>query len=374
MVAEQEFLAFAEGELGVPGLSLEATCGSLAQWDSMAQLRLVMALEKRFGLSVPFAEVPIVTSLWEFYRRLNRLSPKKAVAVDFDGVLWSGVVGEDGSFALRPRLDFQRQLKALKQRGVLLVGLTKNSEEDALAGLSRTRGELAAEDFVAIAANWQPKADNLLRIARELNLAPEAFVFVDDNPVERAQMRVMAPEVTVAAFPPRLEAYFPAGATTAEDVRRTELYREEAERRRFAEKVSPSDYLAGLEQHVDVHPIRPDECDRVAQLSQKANQYVAAVRRYSADEVRTMAADPTRTFLTAHCRDRFGDLGLVGFASAKDGVVDAFTLSCRAAGREVERVLAAELRRLAAGQGTLVLDYRPSARNAPAAAFANLFV
>jgi len=375
MVTERDFLAFAENELGVAGLSFETTYGSIPEWDSMAQLRLVMAFEKRFGVSIPFAEVTTVTSLWEFYRRIYGLSPKKVAAVDFDGVLWEGVIGEEGYYSIKARTDFQRQLKALKSRGVLLVGLTKNSEEDALSGLRLTRGELAAEDFVAIAANWQPKAENLLRIAGELNLSPEAFVFVDDNPVERAQMRVMAPEVTVAEFPPRLEAYFPDGVVTTEDAHRTEQYREEAERRRFAEKVSPADYLNGLDQHIDVHPICPDEFARVAQLSQKANQYVLAIGRYSESYVRAMAEDPERIFLTAHCRDRFGDLGLIGFASAKSEVVDILTLSCRAAGRQIEHALAEVLCKLATakGQSELSASYVPSVRNAPAATFVDLF-
>ena len=371
----REFLETAERELGSTGLSLETVYGSIPEWDSLAHLRLTMALERRWNLTIPFAEVPAVTSLWEFYRRLNGLSPKKALAVDFDGVLWDGVIGEDGALALRARTAFQRQLKDLKARGVLLVGLTKNSEADALAGLRAAGGELTADDFVAIAANWEAKAVNLLRIADGLNLSPEAFVFVDDNPVERAEMRALAPSVTVAAFPPCPAAYFPSGVFTAEDAHRTELYREEAERRRFAERTAAADYLEGLEQRLDVHPIRPGEYARVAQLSQKANQYVLKVVRCTESEVRALAEDSERVFLTVRCRDRFGDLGLVGFAAAKAGAVELFTLSCRAGGRRIERALAAELEKAAAekGVGGLSARFVPSARNAPAAAFAGLF-
>ena len=122
MVGEREFLGFAADVFGVaPGaLSLETAYGTIPQWDSMAQLRLVIAVKDRYGAEIPFADVTEVTSLWEFFRRVNGLSPKKAVAVDLDGTLWYGVAGEDGADAVRPNEALQAKLRELKSRGVVL--------------------------------------------------------------------------------------------------------------------------------------------------------------------------------------------------------------------------------------------------------------
>ena len=120
------------GILGVPAetLSLETTYGSIPEWDSMAQLRIVMEVAAKYGVEIPFAEVTNVTSLWEFWRRINGAPVKKVVAVDLDNTLWDGVVGEDGVEGIRHRVEFQRELKSLKERGVLLVALSKNNFSD----------------------------------------------------------------------------------------------------------------------------------------------------------------------------------------------------------------------------------------------------
>ena len=125
MTGEREFLDFAAGILGVPAerVSLETTYSSIPEWDSIAQLRLVMEVASKFGVEIPFAEVTNVTSLWEFWRRINGVAVKKVVAVDLDNTLWDGVVGEDGVADIRPKVEFQRELRALKDRGVLLVAL-----------------------------------------------------------------------------------------------------------------------------------------------------------------------------------------------------------------------------------------------------------
>ena len=214
MVGERDFLDFAAGVFGVApgGLSLETTLGSIPEWDSMAHLRLVMAVQSEYGVEIPFADVTNVTSLWEFYRRVNGLSPKKVVAVDLDGTLWDGVAGEDGVDAVRPNAAFQSKLKELKDRGVLLVALSKNNFED-VRGLVEAFG-----DFVAWRIDWKSKAENLADVAAELNLGVDSFVFVDDNPAERLEMKARLPEVAVAGWPPRLDAYFPKCEPTAEDL------------------------------------------------------------------------------------------------------------------------------------------------------------
>ena len=232
-VEAREFLEFSAGILGVPveTLSLETTYASIPEWDSMAQLRLVMEIAAKYKVEIPFADVVNVTSLWEFWRRINDGAVKKVVAVDLDNTLWDGVIGEDGLAGVRAKPGFERTLKDLKDRGVLLVALSKNNHEDGLKGLGCLE-VLSRDDFVSWRINWECKAENLVSVAEELNLGVDAFVFVDDNPAERLEMSAKIPEVTVADFPPNLAAYFPPREVTEEDRHKTEDYRAEAERRR----------------------------------------------------------------------------------------------------------------------------------------------
>jgi len=383
MADEREFLDFAADVLGVsPGsLSLETTYGSVPEWDSMAHLRLVMEGAARYGVEIPFADVVGVTSLWEFHRRFNGLSPKKAVAVDLDGTLWDGVVGEDGPDGIRPNARFLKSLMSLKARGVLIVALSKNNEADAVAGLDRLTGfgGLTRDDFVTWRIDWNEKADNLRAVAAELNLGTDAFVFVDDNPAERLKMKTLVPDVAVAAFPPCLAAYFPEGDVTEEDRRKTEEYKAEAARRKHLEKLGlhpttnhqpPPDVWTALGCRIDVHGMTEDEAVRVAQLSRKANQFNVCTNRHSEAEVRRLASEGV--VVTCHAGDSFGDQGLVCFAIVRLGTsgeaqVSDWVMSCRVTGRGIEERFEEALERILAKQGVreLTAEWRDSGRNAP---------
>ncbi len=372
---EASFLGFAAEVLGVSAasLSLETTFASIPAWDSMAQLRLVMAFKARFGIEIPFAEVTEVTSLWEFYRRARALSPKKAVAVDLDGTLWEGVVGEDGLGALRPKTAFLQELKTLKDRGVLLTILSKNNWSDVRAAFAAGLfAPLVEADFLFPQVNWNSKSENLRSLAQRLNLGLDAFVFVDDNPAERLEMKARLPEVTVADFPPTLVAYFPAGAVTAEDRHKTEEYRAEAERRQFlAERTAmasaPLDVWTELDCWLEVHALRPDEAARVAQLSQKANQFSVCTNRYTTDDLAAVTRDARSRVYTVHAGDRFGEQGLVAFVIVRAGEILDFTMSCRVAGRGLEERAWAEIVRDLREHGVHALHatWRRTEKNAP---------
>lgn len=361
-----EFLDFAADVLGASraGLSLETTYGSVPGWDSMAQLRLVTRIAAEYGVEIPFADVVTVTSLWEFLRRINGDATKKVVAVDLDDTLWEGVVGEDGAAAIRPNEALQRELKGLKARGILLVALSKNNEADAFAGLDR-QTILSRDDFVAFRFNWQPKAENLAAVADELNLGVEAFVFVDDNPAERIEMSVRLPEVSVAAFPPNLAAYFPERPLTDEDRRKTEEYRAEAKRKACLETIGTDAVWEALKIELDVHPLRDDEVPRVAQLSQKANQFNACTNRYSEADVRRLSSEGL--VVTAHAKDRFGDQGLVAYVAVRGDEIVDWVMSCRVMGRGIEEKTEAEVERLLSARGTteITATWRDSGKNAP---------
>ena len=366
MVAADEFIDFAAGVFGVPPetLSLETTYGSIPAWDSMAQLRLVMDVAAKYGVEIPFAEVVTVTSLWEFLRRINGGAVKKVVAVDLDNTLWDGVIGEDDVEGIRPREDFQRELKTLKERGVLLVALSKNNEEDGLLGLSR-QPVLKPDDFVALKIDWSAKAENLAQVAADLNLGTEAFVFVDDNPAERLEMSARLPEVMVASFPPRLAAYFPERPLTAEDRRKTEEYQAEAKRRVYLAGKGEIDIWTALGIELDVHVLRDAEVARVAQLSQKANQFNVCTHRHTEEDVRRLADEGL--VVTAHAKDRFGDQGLVAFVIVRGEEILDWVMSCRVTGRGIEERVEAEVERLMAARGAarLTATWRASGKNVP---------
>ena len=306
-------------------------------------------------------------------RELKKLLlPKKVLAIDLDNTLWKGVIGEDGVEGIEPNVELMRQIKALKDRGVLLTVLSKNDEREGLGGLGGLEG-LAMEDFAAWRIDWNEKPNNLAAVAKKLNLGVDSFVFVDDNPAERAQMRARLPEVTVADFPPQLDVFFPERTVTDEDMRKTELYRAEAARRDFAAGMSAADYLRELDIRTDIRPATRDEVPRLAQLSQKTNQFNVCTNRYSEREIAALVDDPDRLLVSVRSRDRFGDYGLIAFVLARlDGeeaeIVD-WVMSCRTMNRRIEFAVEAEVERLLSAKGvrTLRAKWRRTAKNVPVA-------
>jgi FkbH-like protein len=307
---------------------------------------------------------------------------KKVLALDFDNTLWSGVIGEDGVNGIKPYTEFQRGIKALKERGVVLVGLTKNNLADVEPVWTDERMVLKLNDFALLKIDWSDKASNLASAAKELNLGIDSFVFVDDNPAEREQMKAMLPEVVVPEVPQDeamltkflrriARLYFPELRLTDEDRRKTAQYIEESARREFAATLSVDDYLRGLKMWADVHQIADAEIPRVAQLSQKTNQFNVLTNRYTIDEVNGFAHDGGRVLLTVHSGDRFGDQGLVAFVQAvvagdKATIVD-WVMSCRTMNRRlefaVEERLELELSRR--GISHVLASWRRTLKNAP---------
>lgn len=300
---------------------------------------------------------------------------KKVLCLDLDNTLWKGVAGEDFDEDIIPEVEFQRQVKALKERGVLLAVVSKNDRVNVERRWHDERMVLKEEDFVSIKLSWEPKAENLAKLARELDLGLESMVFVDDNPAERSQMRALRPEVCTAAFPADLSVYFPEREMTHEDAARTAHYQAEAVRREFSAGLTAEEYLKGLEIRTEIHPMRDYEIKRVAQLSQKTNQFNVCTNRYSEEEVRRLAADDAHVFLTLHAADRFGNLGLVAFvqvakaADSSEGVYEVvdWVMSCRAMNRRIEFTMQQEVERILRERGAvkLVATWRRTLKNEP---------
>ena len=296
---------------------------------------------------------------------------KKVLALDLDNTLWKGVVSEDGLDAIVPNESLQREVLLLKERGVVLVALSKNNPEDVAPALRDARMLLHEDDFAAIRVNWDAKSLNLSDVARELNVGIDSFVFVDDNPGNRAEMRASLPEVTITPFPPDLSLYFHSAALTDEDRMRTAHYKAESLRREEASRLSLDDYLRSLDIKNEIHLITEEEFARVAQLAQKTNQFNVCTNRWTEDDVRSFAADSRHAILTLHSSDRFGDLGLVAFVHATiDGdaaeIVD-WVMSCRAMNRRIEFVMEDEVERALASRGVKKISatWKRTAKNNP---------
>ena len=307
---------------------------------------------------------------------------RKVLALDFDNTLWSGVIGEDGIESIRPFDDFQRGLRKLRERGVLLVGLSKNNRGDVEPVWNDERMVLKRDDFALVKLDWNDKPANLVAAAKELNLGVDSFVFVDDNPAEREQMKALRSEVAVPDFPCNEKdltrflrrisrLYFPEMRLTDEDRRKTEQYREESARREFAAGLSVDDYLKGLEIWADVHQIKDGEIPRVAQLSQKTNQFNVLTNRYSIDEVARFAHDANRLLLTVHAGDRFGNQGLVAFVQTvvdgESAKITDWVMSCRTMNRRLEFAVEEQLEKYLTERGvaTVCASWRRTLKNAP---------
>lgn len=318
---------------------------------------------------------------------MERTGRKKVLAVDFDNTLWSGVIGEDGLTGIVPYQDFQREIKRLQETGVLLVALTKNNVTDVEPVWSDPRMVLTKSDFVTLRIDWNDKCTNLRKAAQELNLGTDSFVFVDDNPAERAQMKSLCPEVIVPEFPDDSTSlptfmrrigrlYFPVLHLTEEDRKKTSQYQAETARRTFAAGLSVEDYLKGLELWADIHEVRETEIPRVAQLSQKTNQFNVCTNRYTVDDIRHFVEDRTYHLITVHAGDRFGEQGLVAFVlvhlDGSGGEVVDWVMSCRTMNRTLEYAVESKVEQILVNEGVsnLRATYRLTAKNAPVA---NLF-
>ena len=314
---------------------------------------------------------------------------KKCLVLDLDNTLWGGVIGDDGMEGIQigqetPEAEaytaFQRYVLALKERGILLAVCSKNEEETAKSGFFHPDTVLHVDDFVAFQANWEPKDRNIRAIAKQLNIGLDSLVFLDDNPAERAIVRegvpeVAVPEVTggdVASYVRALEwnGYFEPIAISEDDRRRSEAYHENQKRVKLEASLgSYEDFLESLDMHAEIASFRPIYYDRIAQLTNKSNQFNLTTRRYTQADIKRLSKDSHYITLYGRLQDRFGDNGLVSVVIAeKEGVdvhIRLWLMSCRVLKRGMEEAMMevlAKRARLVGGE-RLVGYYYPTAKN-----------
>ena len=316
-------------------------------------------------------------------------TPLKAIVLDCDNTLWTGVCGEDGPDGVvidEPRRKLQSFMVAQHDAGRLLCLCSKNHQADVDAVFERQDMPLASGHIAATRINWNAKSANLTELATELKLGLDSFVFIDDNPVECAEVQAGCPEVTTINLPDAAEVLpefldnlwiFDRFETTAEDRRRTAMYQAEKQRHELRRQtLTIDDFLQELQLVTNIRPMTDADVERVAQMTQRTNQFNFTTQRFDAAQIRAVQTDPASTIMVVDVSDRFGDYGLVGAliyrSTASAIVVDTLLMSCRTLGRGVEHRMLAHLgeQTLAAGLSHLELPFKPTERNEPARTFA----
>ncbi len=361
--------------------SLVAFYGRREIYDTMLEATSDMPLSLDGQAMLAERSVDIITA--------QRGIVKKCVIVDLDNTLWAGILGEDGIEGVEigghglgwAHLELQRWLLRLRQRGVLLAVCSKNDESLAKEAFDTRKKEMALhlEDFACFVANWETKADNIAHIQRVLNLGMDSFVFLDDNPAEREIIRQAHPSVCVPELPQDPAQWlsylieqnlFETVSYSEADAARTEQYRIEAERLAFQTTFADeAGFLNSLAMTATVQALNPLNIPRVAQLTQRSNQFNLRTIRYTEAECANLAHDPTWTTMAITLADRFGDNGLVNVLFVKkDGpqaFIDTWLMSCRVLKRGLEKFALNQLveKLKADGITQLIGEYLPTKKN-----------
>lgn len=323
---------------------------------------------------------------WSDVQDAVALKRKKCIVLDLDNTLWGGVLGEDGMSGIKIGGDypgnaflyFQEALLALEKKGVILAVCSKNNEEDVLECWRENPFNVITEkNIAAYRINWNNKADNICEIAAELNLGMDSFVFIDDNPSERELVKRSLPQVIVPDFPSHphefpvfveklIEDYFTVYECTETDLKKTASYKANALRKNESAKfVDLDSFIASLNICLTIEYAAEVSIPRIAQMTQKTNQFNLTTRRYTESDLLHMIDGGTDVFCIS-VRDKFGDSGITGCCIIANDEIDTFLLSCRVLGKGIERVFLAQILVLLKNQGRakLTAKYIPTAKNA----------
>lgn len=313
---------------------------------------------------------------------------KKCLILDLDNTLWGGVIGDDGVERIqigalgigKVFTEIQQWAKALKNRGIILAVCSKNTEHIAKAAFENHPDMvLQLEDFAIFVANWNNKADNIRYIQKVLNIGFDSMVFIDDNPAERAIVRQHLPAVCVPELPKnaaqyldflRQENLFETAAVTQKDALRTQQYRTEAQRKIAQQSfVDEAAFLESLEMKGTAKSFDAFSIPRVAQLTQRSNQFNLRTIRYTEADIQAISDNPNYITFAFQLADKFGEHGLISVLilekKAPDLFIDTWIMSCRVLKRGMEffvlETLIAATRQL--GFQRLVGEYLPTPKN-----------
>lgn len=288
---------------------------------------------------------------------------KKCVVLDLDNTLWGGVIGDDGLEGIQigelgigqAFTDLQTWLKELKNRGIILAVCSKNNEDTAKEPfIKHPEMTLRLDDISIFVANWNDKATNIRYIQKTLNIGMDSMVFLDDNPFERNLVRQMIPDITVPELPEDPSQYvsylkqlnlFATISYSDEDHNRTKQYQAEVNRLELENQFeSYDDYLVGLEMIAEAKPFDAFHFPRIAQLTQRSNQFNLRTVRYTEEQIKLIAEDPQHITLYFTLRDKFGDHGLISVVimdkiSEEEVFISEWLMSCRVLKRGMEEFI-----------------------------------
>ena len=339
----------------------------LADWERYVRiLGESESMDYRFWYTskAPFKKSFLQLYAYDIFKIIKALKgkAKKCLILDCDNTLWGGIVGEDGLLGIKLDrntypgniyYEFHQNVITLYERGVLIILCSKNNEEDVWEVFDKHPQCLLKRNHIAAwKINWDDKVTNINLLADELNLGLESFVCIDDNPVECEIISTMLPQVRVIQVPEKLYTYprmileeglFDSLYLSGEDKARTKMYRAESERKNEAVKFANiEEYLASLNITTTIHEAKKHEIPRIAQLTQKTNQFNLTTKRYSEIQIESFVNDPSSSVFSLGVKDKFGDLGLTGVLIARkegsNGIIDSYLLSCRILGRKLEVV------------------------------------
>ena len=316
-------------------------------------------------------------------------STYKLIVTDCDGTLWEGVCGEIGAeeISLDPEhIWLQQFLKNKKEAGMLLAICSHNDSEDVEKVFSQRKDfVLTYDDFTKTRIDWHPKKHSVRQIAEELGIALSSVIFLDNDPVQRDQLRTSLPQTLVPELPADSSQWpnylghvwaFDVPTNTAESNRRHSYYRNHAAREEVrANSESYSQFLKKLQLNISINQATEVDVPRIFELVNRVTQFNINATRYSESEIRAMISSNNEGWIVTHVKDRFGDYGLVGALAFKlESVacrVSAFLLSCRALGRGVENRMIQTLGELCQkhGAATLKFDVAKTTRNYPGLAY-----
>ncbi len=287
---------------------------------------------------------------------------KKCLILDLDNTLWGGIVGDDGWENVqighglgigKAFTEFQEWIRKLRERGIILAVCSKNEERNAKEVFEKNpEMVLRLDDIAVFIANWDNKVDNIRKIQRILNIGMDSIVFLDDNPFERNMIRENIPEITVPELPRDPADYleflygenlFETSSFSVSDSDRTRQYKEEARRKMTKSSfTNEDDFLRSLDMKAKVEGFTVFNIPRIAQLSQRSNQFNLRTVRYTEEQIRALETEKDRFFLFSFSlEDKFGDNGLicVVILEKKDKetlFIDTWFMSCRVLKRGME--------------------------------------
>lgn len=321
-------------------------------------------------------------------RKLDSISlkRKKCLILDLDNTIWGGILGEEGVEGIKIGGDYpgkaylywQEALLELSKSGVILVACSKNNEDDVLNVWARNPFILLKkENFAAYRINWKDKATNIKELAEELNLGLESFVFVDDNPTERELIRQMLPMVSVPEFPKHpyelmiffkqlVDDYFKIYSITNEDRMKTQQYKANAARIQAQNSfIDFKKFLESLDIQIIIDQANDYNISRIAQMTQKTNQFNLTTTRYTDADIRRFLDSGWKIWCIS-VSDKFGDNGITGVIMVTpNGYIDTLLLSCRILGKGIEYAFVKKVLSILYQQGfdKITAKYKPTIKN-----------